>query len=43
MTTTVNKRQSPNIHASEQIVGTIKTGNNLNKWIVIPNDSEIKK
>ena len=41
--TTIKKRLSPGIHASEQSIGTIKIGNNLNKWIVLSNDSGIKK
>lgn len=36
-------RPSPSIHASEQEIGIIKTGNDSKKWIVLPNNSGIKK
>jgi hypothetical protein len=37
------KRPSPDAHASEQQISTIKIGNNSNKWIVLENNSGIKK
>jgi hypothetical protein len=33
----------PSSHASEQSIGTIKTGNDSKKWIILPNTSGIKK
>lgn len=36
-------RPSPTSHAAEQSIGTIKTGNDSSKWIVLPNNSGIKK
>jgi hypothetical protein len=43
MSKTTKIRPSPSIHASLQPVGTIKPGNDSNKWIVLANNSGIKK
>lgn len=36
-------RPSPTQHAADQIIGTIKMGNDKNKWIVLPNKLNINK
>jgi hypothetical protein len=36
-------RPSPTVNATEQSLGTIKKGNDGNKWIVLENVSKIKK
>ena len=43
MSKTTKIRPSPTAHASEQSIGTIKTGSDFNKWIVLANNSGIKK
>jgi hypothetical protein len=43
MSKTTKIRPSPTSHASEQSIGTIKTGNDTKKWIVLPNTTGVKK
>ena len=43
MSKTNKLRPSPSLHASEQNVGTIKTGNDKNKWIVLPTSTGVLK